>query len=311
MLGAGTWWYGTYYLDNPNVTVGGNYVGPNPGPNCGNWCIQGPVVGFRHSTDKGETWHEDRVNATGPADNLFGETAAHNAKVKFGAPHWVDFGQELEHSPDGKAYLVGHGASSPEAIQAWMLGDEVYMARVTPTVANIADKTKWEFYAGGHGAAAKWATGDISQAKPLVDWKNHTGVVTMTYFAPIKKYVLSISTATVYPMMTHQFDTYFLESDAITGPWSYVTYMSMFGPEAYFVNHPTKFSAAKADTVAKTYDAFLMYSANFAFHSKGILPPNSAYHMNLQQARFPLSDAFAAKLETRYAAEAEAAKVSH
>jgi hypothetical protein len=23
-------------------------------------------------------------------------------QVKFGAPHWVDFGQELEHSPDGK-----------------------------------------------------------------------------------------------------------------------------------------------------------------------------------------------------------------
>ena len=80
--------------------------------------------------------------------------------------------------------------------QAWMLGDEVYMARVMPTVANIADKSKWEFYAGGHGADAKWVTGDISGAQPLVDWKNHTGVVTMTYFAPIKKYVLSISTAT-------------------------------------------------------------------------------------------------------------------
>ena len=40
---------------------------------------------FRHSTDKGETWTEERVNATGPSDNLFGETAAHNSKVKFGA----------------------------------------------------------------------------------------------------------------------------------------------------------------------------------------------------------------------------------
>eukprot|EP01048_Picozoa_sp_COSAG05_P024379 COSAG05_NODE_5706_length_1111_cov_1.353755_2_plen_127_part_00 len=69
--------------------------------------------------------------------------------AQFGAPHWVDFGQELEHSPDGKAYLVGHGATSPASIQAWMLGDQVYMARVTPTVANIGDKTKWEFYAGG------------------------------------------------------------------------------------------------------------------------------------------------------------------
>ena len=310
LMYKGTWWYGTYMLDNPNSTVGNNSVGPNPGPNCGNWCIQGPVTDFRHSLDKGVTWHEERVVAKDSRDNLFGETAQDNSRVKFGAPHWVDFGQELEHSPDGKAYLVGHGATSPESIQAWMLGDQVYMARVTPTVADIADKSKWEFYAGGHGASAKWVTGDVSLAKPLVDWTNHTGVVTMTYFAGIKKFVLSISTATIYPYMTHQFDTYFLESDAITGPWSYVTYMSMFGPEAYFVNHPSKFSAKQANTTAKTYDAFLMYSANFAFHSKGILPPNSAYHMNLQQARFPLSDAFAAKLEKRYAAAAAGADVA-
>ena len=63
------------------------------------------------------------------------------------------------------------------------------------------------------------------------------GVVTMTYFQGIKKYILSISTSTLYPSMTHQFDTYFLEADTITGPWSYVTYMRQFGPEAYFVNH--------------------------------------------------------------------------
>ena len=50
-----------------------------------------------------------------------------------------------------------------------------------------------------------------------------------------------------------------------------------------------------------------MYSANFAYHS-GSEPPNSAYHMNLQQARFPLSDAFAAKLAKRYASEAEETK---
>ena len=90
-------------LDNPNATVGNNSVGPNPGPNCGNWCIQGPVTDFRHSLDKGVTWHEERVVAKDSRDNLFGETAEDNSRVKFGAPHWVDFGQELEHSPDGKA----------------------------------------------------------------------------------------------------------------------------------------------------------------------------------------------------------------
>ena len=40
---------------------------------------------------------------------------------------------------------------------------------------------------------------------------NHTGVVTMTYFQPLKKYVLSISTATIYPMMTHQVRTIIID----------------------------------------------------------------------------------------------------
>ena len=45
-----------------------------------------------------------------------------------------------------------------------------------------------------------------------------------------------------------------------------------------------------------------MYSANFAFHD-GAMPPNSGYHMNLQQARFPISAAFASRLEERYRLE--------
>jgi hypothetical protein len=80
--------------------------------------------------------------------------------------------------------------------------------------------------------------------------------------------------------------------------------MSEFGPEAYFVHHPTKFLATQANTTAKVYDNFLMYSANFAF--SGSNPPNSAYHANLQQSRFMLSDSFAAKLAARYAAEGKA-----
>ena len=44
----------------------------------------------------------------------------------------------------------------------------------------------------------------------------------------------------------------------------------------------------------------MMYSANYDPHSGGSNPPNSAYHMNLQQARFGLSSAFAAKLQSEY-----------
>jgi len=186
-----------------------------------------------------------------------------------------------------------------------MLGDEIYLARVTPQADVIADRSQWEFYAGGHGSSATWVKGDVNKARPLVTWEHHTGVVTMTYMPAIAKYILVISTASFWPSMVKQFDTYFLESDDITGPWAYVNYNSEFGPEAYFVHHPSKFLAARANTSAHVFDVFLMYSANFAFHKDG-MPPNSGYKMNLQQARFPVSADFARRLEARYKLEDEA-----
>ena len=135
----GTWWYGTYYVPQypKGPLVGG---------------LLGPLADFRHSLNMGETWEEPLRNASSDSDNLFGETspdplhgkpASGPARVKFGTPHWVDFGQELEHSPDGKAYLVAHGSTSPDTTEMWMLGDQVYLARVMPTVGNIDDKAKW------------------------------------------------------------------------------------------------------------------------------------------------------------------------
>jgi hypothetical protein len=286
----GTWFYGTYYVP-----------GYPDGPLTGG--LLGPLADFRHSTDGGKTWDEPRLNATSASDNLFGETGplpgeTHGPKrVKFGTPHWVDFGQELEHSPDGKAYIISHGATSDTSTEMWVLGDQIYMARVTPTIDAINDRAQWEFYAGGHGDQAKWVHGDVKQAVPMVEWTNHTGGSTMTFFKPLNKYVMTVQTASTYPNMDGgDFDTYFLESDAITGPWSYVTYMRNFGPQVYFGNHPSKFAAKAPDTAARTYDAFLMYTANYDPHTGGHNPPNSAYHMNLQQARFDLSAAFAEKL---------------
>ena len=189
----------------------------------------------------------------------------------------------MSNSPDGKAYIVGHGASRPEAIQAWMLGDEVYLARVEPTQDAIADGQKWEFWGGDDSG---WVRGDVKKAQPILTWENHTGVVTMTYHAALKKYILVVSTASIYPSMTKP-DTYILESDKITGPWNYVTYMAEFGSEAYFVNFPSKFLGADVmssdEDDASYYGGFLSYSANFAMRKiKNPNPPGSGYHWSLQ-----------------------------
>ena len=64
--------------------------------------------------------------------------------VKMGCPHFVDFGRNMEHSPDGKAYLVGMGAEENDpkpryANLSWITADQVYLARVTPSIENIND----------------------------------------------------------------------------------------------------------------------------------------------------------------------------
>jgi hypothetical protein len=45
-----------------------------------------------------------------PETPLFPEPPKFLGSVKMGAPHFVDFGKNMEYSADGKAYLLGMGA---------------------------------------------------------------------------------------------------------------------------------------------------------------------------------------------------------
>jgi hypothetical protein len=232
------WYYGTYTLDDLNGT-------------CGNWCVLGPFVGFRISHDYGRTWVKTRLT---PSHNLFGESAKHGREVKIGSPHFVDFGQNLEYSPDGKAYLVAHGATRPGAHNSWISGDQIYLLRVTPSPETINDRSKYEFFAGyDRNGKAKW-TRHFTEIRPLVEWNDHAGCVTVTYDAPLKKYLMCVTHG--WPTVG-RFDTYILESSEITGPWKLVTYMKDFGEQGYFVNIPSKFISSDGRT------AWLCYAANF------------------------------------------------
>lgn len=234
----GIWYYGTYVLDDLNGT-------------CGNWCVLGPFVGFRVSKDYGKTWQRPDLT---PLHNLFGESAKNGRKVKIGSPHFVDFGKNMEYSPDGKAYLVAHGATRPDAHNSWISGDQIYLLRVRPSPENINDASKYEFFAGyGRNGEPKWSK-RFTDIRPLFTWNDHAGCVTMTYDAPLKRYLMCVTHG--WPTIG-KFDTYVLESGRITGPWKLVTYMKHFGEQGYFVNIPSKFISADGRT------AWLCYAANF------------------------------------------------
>jgi hypothetical protein len=270
----GVWYYGTYCLLDSDH---------DPGKGL-NWDILGPFVGFRYSTDYGKTWHDTPHT---PANPLFAEPTAPGGKVKIGSPHFVDFGRNMQYSPDGKAYSVGQGAVDPDhkprpANLSWITGDQVYMVRVTPGIENMNDRSKYEYF-GGHDASGQpvW-TRELAKIKPLVDWNNNCGCVTMTYDAPLKKHLMCITDG---GNTISKFNTYILESDHITGPWKLVVYMRAFGEQAYFVNIPSKFISKDGRTVWLCYAAnFSNGNPNWNTHYRDN-PPGSGYGMSLQEVK--------------------------
>ena len=111
-----------------------------------------------------------------------------------------------------------------------------------------------------------------------MEWNNKMGCVTVTYNAPLKKYLMCVTDG---GNTCARMNTYLLESDTLTGPWRLVTYMKDFGEQAYFVNVPSKFISADGRTM------WLLYSANFADDWNGeklaINPPGGHYGLVLQK----------------------------
>jgi hypothetical protein len=262
----GVWYYGTYCLIQ------------TPGKGL-NWDVLGPFVGFRYSLDFGKTWQDTPHT---PSTPLFGEPSEPGGKVRLGSPHFVDFGQNMQYSPDGKAYLVGHGAVDPDPMPrdanlSWITGDQIFMARVKPSIKNMNDRSKYEYFAGYDANQRPLWTRDLSKSKPLVDWNNNCGCVTMTYDAPLKKYLMCITDGGT---TISKFNTYIVESEHITGPWKLVVYMKEFGEQGYFVNIPTKFISQDGRT------AWLLYAANFVRKAHYLeKPPGSGYGMCSQEIK--------------------------
>lgn len=271
----GIWYYGTYALawaDNYGLF---------------NWPILGPFGGFRISHDMGLTWEQPPTSLT-PGKTLFPEPVEFKGPLRIGAPHFVDFGKNMEHSPDGKAYLVGHGAveqdmEERQANLSWISGDQIYICRVTPSPENINNEDAYEYFAGHDDQGEPIWSFDYADITPLIDWNNRTGCVTMTYNAPLKKYFMCVTDG--WPTV-RSMNTYILESDQITGPWSEVVYMENFGPQAYFVNIPSKFISEDGTTM------WLCYSANFtaSYETRSDLeylrttkPAGSAYALSLHE----------------------------
>jgi len=257
----GVWYYGTYAVHTKNSI----------------WDLMGPFVGFRVSKDAGETWKEPRQNVSKP---LFAESSLEEGScVKIGSPHFVDFGKNMEHSPDGKAYLLAHGGSRPNADVSWCSGDDIYLIRVVPSPETINDPSAYEFFAGYDKKGDPLWSQDFKKIKPLFTWKNNAGIVNACYNPALKKYLMCVTYGGKGGGPQMDYDSYILESDKITGSWKLVTYMRHFGPQGYFLNFPTKFISPDGKTM------WLAYSTNWTQKFKPGNPLGGRYGFAMQQVR--------------------------
>lgn len=267
----GIWYYGTYCLGATKTAIeDGYHFG---------WPILGPMPGFRISKDYGKTWIDSPLS---PENPLFPEPRELFGPVKIGAPHFVDFGKNMEHSPDGKAYLVCMGAEENDPMPrfanlSWIAADQVYLIRVTPTIENINNIDAYEFFAGHTAEGEPVWTSDFEKIKPLLDWNNHMGCATVTYNAPLKKYLMCVTEGW---RARSNMDSYILEADKLTGPWRMVTYMQEFGTQGYFLNFPSKFISDDGKTM------WLCYSGNYGTHRQlPRNPPHGRYGLCLYEVK--------------------------
>lgn len=259
----GVWYYGTYCVTNRSDSDCGGVA----------WTCLGPFVGFRVSKDYGKTWTDTPFT---PEKSLFGEDPK-VAPVKIGTPHFVDFGKNMQYSPDGYAYLTAHGATDPKAWNGWIQGDQIYLIRVKPSEQTMNDPSAYEFYAGKDKKGKPVWTKEFSKIKPLLEWSGHLGCVTVTYNPGLKKYLMCITRGVrnsvfgTSPSTNNRYDTMILESDKLDGNWKLLKYLDRFGPVAYFVNIPSKFISEDGKTM------WLSYSASW--NNKDITPnPEGGYY---------------------------------
>jgi hypothetical protein len=258
-----SWYYGTYCLTE-NMTNNCDGVG---------WTEMGPFVGFRISHDYGKTWIETSHSPNAP---LFKENSS-VCKIKIGSPHFVDFGKNMQYSPDGYAYLVASGTNDSSSCNNWIQADNVYLIRVKPNDDNINNSKAYEFYSGTQDGKPFWSK-NFSKIEPIISWKGHLGCVTITFNPFLNKYMMCITRGSINYAGANSYRSMILLSDKLDNNWKILTYWEDFGSVGYFLNFPSKFILDKNLL-------WLCYSSNHDSKNRKGKPEGSHYSLSLHEIR--------------------------
>ncbi|MGL4199624.1 MAG: DUF4185 domain-containing protein [Allorhizobium sp.] len=183
----------------------------------------GGVVALMFSDDRGETWQNVPGVEVGPEDYFLGE--------RFAGLAFVAFGPGYTGVPD----RLGEYVYAISNDRNWETGDNIFLARAP--IASVQDRSTWQFFAShGEGASAIdepiWSSVE-SEARPILRDPGRVGHPTMTYSAPIDRFILTYGTDSVPHTLSTPKDVavetwdkrvelMVLEGPTPWGPWSLV-----------------------------------------------------------------------------------------
>jgi hypothetical protein len=129
---------------------------------------------YRHSR---LAWSRDGGHTWQLAEWHFGES--------FGCPELIQFGPDYAGARDGYVYVV-----SQDGNDAYEYEPGIVLARVPK--AEVANRAAYEFFAGMDGASPAWSR-EISDRKPVFEDPAGTHRISVTYNAPLDRYLLTSS----------------------------------------------------------------------------------------------------------------------
>lgn len=195
-------------------------------------------------------------------------------------PHFVDFGRNMEHSPDGYAYMTTHGCEGERPAE-WGNGDSIYLLRARPE--RIVQPSGWQFFAGLDPRGEPVWVEAVAKTRPLLTWKAKLGHASVVFNKPLGKYLMCVAPLAVKdndtngPKLFAATGCLLLEADRLAGPWRVFQFLGGFGPNAYAMSMPSKFLSPDGRT------AWLLYSAGWGAKGLPANPPGSSYAACFQE----------------------------
>ncbi len=142
----------------------------------------GGVVALMYSDDRGQTWH-----------NIPDAHTPYFLGRNFAGLAFVGFGPGYSNVPAWLGDYV-YAISNDES---WECGSHVFLARAPRDKDRVLDRSQWEFYIGGaHAGNPTWSK-DEAEARPILSDYGHVGHPTMTYNAPLRRFLLTFGSDVV------------------------------------------------------------------------------------------------------------------